>query len=236
MVADDGLPDPPKALTTTWSQVSGPGTVIFDDASAINTAAVIPEVGIYTLRLTADDGELATFDDVTIELVLPCNGTYADRFNNPVFNGSNGTIDWSTSPWGEVGESDGPTSGDIRVMSDLGSNRLRLRDNDNGGEGVERQVDLSGAVAAKLIFYYRRNGLDNANDYVKFEISPNGPAGPWTELFRFQGPGTDAAFQMVEVDISAYASSNTRLRFLTSPSMGGTDTVWIDDVYMKCGS
>ena len=67
------------------------------------------------------------------------------------------------------------------------------------------------------------------------EISANGPAGPWTELFRFQGPGTDAAYQIVEVDISAYATSNTRLRFLTSPNMGGSDIVWIDDVYMKCG-
>ncbi len=239
LVADDGLPDPPKALTTIWSQVSGPGTVIFDDASALNTVALIPEVGIYTLRLTANDGELQTFDDLTIELFVPCNGTYGDFFDNPVFNGSNGTLDWSTSPWEEVGESDGPTRGDIRVIRDDGSESesiaLRLKDNDNGGEGVERQVNLAGAAAAKLAFYYRRQGLDNANDYVKVEISANGAAGPWTELFRFQGPGTDAAYQIVEVDISAYATSNTRLRFLTSPNMGGNDIVWIDDVYMKCG-
>jgi hypothetical protein len=30
-VTDDGLPNPPGAMTTTWSQVSGPGTVTFGD-------------------------------------------------------------------------------------------------------------------------------------------------------------------------------------------------------------
>ena len=236
MVADDGLPDPPKAVTKTWSTFSGPGTVTFDDPSQVDSNVSFSEQGTYVLRLTADDSELNAFDEVTIELPMPCDGTYIDPFDNPVFNGSSGTLDWSTSPWVEVGESDGPASGDIQVSSDLGSNRLRLRDNDNGGEGVERQIDLSGASSAKLAFYYRRSGLDNANDYAKVEISANGAAGPWAELFRFQGPGTDADYQLVESDISAYASSNTRLRFLTSPNMGAVDIVWIDDVYIECGS
>ena len=36
-VSDDGLPNPPGAVTTTWTQVSGPGTVTFGNASAIST-------------------------------------------------------------------------------------------------------------------------------------------------------------------------------------------------------
>ncbi len=36
-VSDDGLPDPPGAITTTWSQVSGPDMAVFDDASAEDT-------------------------------------------------------------------------------------------------------------------------------------------------------------------------------------------------------
>ena len=31
-VSDDGLPNPPGTVTTTWSLVSGPGTVNFADA------------------------------------------------------------------------------------------------------------------------------------------------------------------------------------------------------------
>jgi hypothetical protein len=70
-VTDDGLPDPPATVTTTWSQVSGPGTVTFDNANAVDTTASFSSAGTYGLRLTADDGELITFDDVTITVIDP---------------------------------------------------------------------------------------------------------------------------------------------------------------------
>ena len=38
-VSDDGLPNPPGAVTTTWSKVSGPGTVTFGNANAVDTTA-----------------------------------------------------------------------------------------------------------------------------------------------------------------------------------------------------
>jgi uncharacterized protein YjiK len=65
-VTDDGLPNPPGALTTTWSQVTGPGTVTFANASAVDTTATISLAGTYVLRLTASDGEWTNTDDVTI--------------------------------------------------------------------------------------------------------------------------------------------------------------------------
>jgi hypothetical protein len=68
-VIDDGLPNPPGAVTTTWSQVSGPATAVFADASAVDTTATLPETGTYVLRLTANDGALVGSDDVTIEAI-----------------------------------------------------------------------------------------------------------------------------------------------------------------------
>ena len=65
-VTDDGLPNPPATVTTTWSVVSGPGTVNFDDSSLVDTVARFSEAGEYVLRLTADDSDLNTFDEVTI--------------------------------------------------------------------------------------------------------------------------------------------------------------------------
>ena len=65
-VTDDGLPNTPGAVTTIWSQVSGPGVVTFTDAGAVDTAASFSVDGIYVLRLTADDGELASSDTVTV--------------------------------------------------------------------------------------------------------------------------------------------------------------------------
>ncbi|NIM60047.1 MAG: hypothetical protein GTO16_14085, partial [Candidatus Aminicenantes bacterium] len=73
-VTDDGLPDPPAAVTTTWSQVSGPGTVIFADASVVDTTASFSAAGTYVLRLTADDTELFTFDELSVMVnLLPSN-------------------------------------------------------------------------------------------------------------------------------------------------------------------
>src|SRR6266480_7348354 len=63
---DDGLPILPGVLTTTWSQVSGPGTVSFSNARALNSTATFSASGAYVLRLTASDGLLAVSDDVAV--------------------------------------------------------------------------------------------------------------------------------------------------------------------------
>jgi uncharacterized repeat protein (TIGR01451 family) len=69
-VTDDGLPSPP-ALTTLWTMVSGPGTVTFANASAVDTTATFSAPGTYVLRLAANDGALSASDDVTITVLPP---------------------------------------------------------------------------------------------------------------------------------------------------------------------
>lgn len=71
---DDGLPSPPATTALNWTQVSGPGPVGFDDSSILAPDATFPYPGIYQLRLTADDGEVQTFDEVTINYTGPGNG------------------------------------------------------------------------------------------------------------------------------------------------------------------
>jgi hypothetical protein len=65
-VSDDGLPNPPGAVTTSWSKVSGPGTVTFQNAAAMSTSATFSVAGNYVLRLTAGDGSLQAADDVAV--------------------------------------------------------------------------------------------------------------------------------------------------------------------------
>jgi hypothetical protein len=67
-VADDGKPGP---VSTTWSKVSGPGTVAFADATALSTTASFSAAGKYTLRLTATDGALSASDTVTVTVKSP---------------------------------------------------------------------------------------------------------------------------------------------------------------------
>jgi len=68
---DDGLPDPPALLTLNWSRVSGPGTVDFGNPNAAETTASFSAEGVYVLRLTADDSELSTSDEVQITVLPP---------------------------------------------------------------------------------------------------------------------------------------------------------------------
>ena len=162
-----------------------------------------------------------------------CTDNLRDEFNTASFSGSDGSLDWS-GDWIEVGESNGATSGDIRVTSDQSAYQLRIRDNDNGGEGVQRVADLSSFSAAALGLDYRRQGLDNSNDYVALYISANGTSGPWTELDRFAGAATDSGYQSVQYDISSYISSQTAIRLLSSSTNGGTDTVYFDNIEIRC--
>src|SRR5688500_8395606 len=65
-VSDDGLPNPPGAVSTLWTEVSGPGVVVFGDASSVDTTASFSATGTYVLRLRADDGEQSASDDITV--------------------------------------------------------------------------------------------------------------------------------------------------------------------------
>lgn len=70
-VADDGLPKPPGCLSVAWSQVNGPGTVVFASPSQTSTTVAFPGVGTYVLKLTANDGELQASDDVMVTVSRP---------------------------------------------------------------------------------------------------------------------------------------------------------------------
>ncbi|WOO43031.1 pectinesterase family protein [Rubellicoccus peritrichatus] len=58
----------PNALVTTWSLVSGPGTVTFDDANSLTATVTFSTQGTYVLKLSADDGMslIPASDEVSI--------------------------------------------------------------------------------------------------------------------------------------------------------------------------
>ncbi len=154
--------------------------------------------------------------------------TFRDDFESSTYSGNTGTRQWSTD-WLEINESDGPGSGDEQIISDLGSTRLRVRDNDGGGEGVEREANLSEFTKATLTFDYRRVNLSKVDDYATIEVSADGGKS-WTELGRLQGAANDLDYFSASYDISPYIATNTRIRFVTSRSMGSRESVNFDHV------
>ncbi len=64
--SDDGLPNPPAALTLQWSVVSGPPGVNFGSATAASTSASFAAPGVYLLRLSANDGQRTGSAEVSV--------------------------------------------------------------------------------------------------------------------------------------------------------------------------
>ncbi len=79
-VTDDGLPDPPANLTTTWSVVTAPpgAAVAFDDATRTDTGVTFSTAGNYLLRLTVYDNELTATADVAVAVGIPSAGSGQD--------------------------------------------------------------------------------------------------------------------------------------------------------------
>jgi hypothetical protein len=152
-------------------------------------------------------------------------GTFRDEFGTAAYTNNNGTNPWSTA-WTETGDDGSAGGGEVQIVNDGGSNRLRV---ENASRSVEREANLNGITSATLSFVYRRSGLDNASDYVAIEVSANG-GGSWTELARLAGAGSDAGYTAVSYDISAYIATNTRIRFRSPATLGNNDMVLFDNV------
>ena len=213
-------PSFPASETTYYMHTLGQGRYGYKVRRHTDTTfATIATVGAI--------GESVAKQGYVLHVKRDCDGIFADDFETDDYSGSTGTLPWA-SDWVEINEDGNPQNGDEIVSTDEGDLSVRVQDNDGGGEGVERAVNLSAYASATLSFEYRRDKLDNTGDYVNIEISSSG--GPWTELDRFEGPATDLAYTSVSYDITPFISADTRIRFVSSPNLGGQDRVWFDNV------
>ncbi|MFC1612035.1 hypothetical protein ACFL6C_13820, partial [Myxococcota bacterium] len=68
VVEDDGLPN--GNLILHWGQQAGPAAAAIATPEDQHTLVTFPQVGDYTLRLSASDGEHAVSDDVVVSIVV----------------------------------------------------------------------------------------------------------------------------------------------------------------------
>ncbi len=67
-VSDDGKPNPPAAYTVLWEESPESADMVINSPTVEDTTVTITAPGTYTLKLTADDGQLANFDFVIINV------------------------------------------------------------------------------------------------------------------------------------------------------------------------
>jgi len=66
-IFDDGWPG--TALTSTWTQVSGPAAVTFSNHTLTSTRVTFVQTGQYVLRLSATDGAFTNSDQATFQII-----------------------------------------------------------------------------------------------------------------------------------------------------------------------
>ncbi len=79
-VIDDGLPLQPGRTTAVWSQISGPGAVVFSSSNATTPLARFPAAGTYALRLSATDGEFSAQDDLVVTVQADSFSAWKSRY------------------------------------------------------------------------------------------------------------------------------------------------------------
>lgn len=65
-VSDDGLPNPPGTINTSWELVDGTGIIEFIDPDPLSPEISFTDPGLYILKFTATDSELIAEDTVEV--------------------------------------------------------------------------------------------------------------------------------------------------------------------------
>ena len=213
---------------TSTTNLLEPGSNFTYTITVVNTGAVT-----YT-GLRIDDelplGVSYVSNSARVAVSGVQTNTVLDRFEERAYTNDNGTAPWLTA-WMEGGEADGVAAGGVRVLADVLTNSVEayVLEIANANRSATRSADLSGQSGATLSFRYLRDALDDVNDAVSVFISTNN----WTSsnlVVRIQGAGTDTVFTPTNFDVSAYISTNTAVRFLSTATLGATDYIRFDDV------
>ncbi|MFK8030676.1 MAG: SdrD B-like domain-containing protein, partial [Gammaproteobacteria bacterium] len=157
-------------------------------------------------------------------------GFVKDHFNHVSYDNNDGDMDWLT-PWMEHDpRGGGAHSGNVMVAD----GKLVLHDYPNSGTqpSARRSVDLSNYPSAMLSYEWSTSDEVDTNDKAVLEISTDG-GNTYTILRTYTGlEGWNGGNEMI--DISAYISANTTIRFRIAEYYGANwdkfmiDTVRID--------
>ena len=169
--AKDGAGNTSNPSNTNTFTVIAASPYITKTSSA-NSGYVGPSQTItYTITVTNTTG--SPWTNVAVNDTLPANttyvggsaqvtkttpqtGTYLDQFPAIAYNGTNGTIDWSGTPWTEINDDNNANSGNVRVDNRYSTNSLRINSQSGNGQlvGAQRPANLSGIAAHWRQLYF----------------------------------------------------------------------------------
>jgi MYXO-CTERM domain-containing protein len=193
-VMDDDTPVVLSQVTSTWTQVSGPGTATFRDAGAVDTSVSFDTPGNYVLRLTANDTALSGQATVTIQVNPASGGGDAGSGGS---GGSGGSNDGGSNTSG------GSSNGDSNASGGVG----------NGGT-AGNEAGTSGAAGASSGTGGTVNpgGSSAGSGGARAESSPKSTGGCTCRIER----GPDSNPELLWLVIAAGSMLRRRRRFSVS--------------------
>ncbi len=211
-VSDDGLPSAPAELQVRWFKESGPGAVDFDDEFAPQTSVRFSEPGSYVLQLTADDGALASSDNVSVVVAAEDNEIVLVDFGASAKENSFGLEGWSTVLLDRLTGYTNRGPGGVTIR--IGRNR---RYNFQGVTGQPREFGLGERIevswynaAKKTIRFTPRISFDDPDRIGK------GHRGSWHAMTRLTlPPGTSgvSSFTIDGTSVGAYRLVNVNVNY-----------------------
>ncbi|MBR1237667.1 peroxidase family protein [Bradyrhizobium sp. AUGA SZCCT0182] len=155
------------------------------------------------------------------------SGAYVDAFGSTSYANSNGTVAF-TGPWTEGGgETTSPSGGDITISG----GRLQFNAGVDGGETIERAVNLAGATAATVSFSYEDDNLTAGQTVIV--QARNVTTNAWeTVAGGTLGAGTNGTFSFSAPLTASQIGSNSAIRFLTTgdgSNWDNGDNFFVDD-------
>ncbi|HXU43972.1 MAG TPA: SdrD B-like domain-containing protein, partial [Thermoanaerobaculia bacterium] len=152
-------------------------------------------------------------------------GYYKDNFDTASFSNNDGSLSWAGA-WVESDTAGaGVSAGNVTVGTPI-AGYLILRDYPDTGTqpSAARQANLSGFVSATLSFDFHVRTAVDPDDAVTVEVSKDGGA-TYTVLEILDGY-TGTATDSRSYNVSAYISSNFRVRFRVSNNYGASDELF----------
>ncbi|AMV32103.1 Cadherin domain protein [Pirellula sp. SH-Sr6A] len=189
------------------------GVLMFTSPADFESPTDVGANNTYNLIVQVSDGSRTDTQSIAVSVQNAAdNGQFLDRFSSSSYTNSNGTQTWSNS-WIES-EANGSASGNIGISN----NALRVSAS-TVNDSIYRSVDLSNAISANFDFNYRNTLVGSQR--IEVQISGNGGA-TYNTLTVLDG-STNSGTGAKSYDISAYRSSDTRIRFVVT-SVGGSTT------------
>ncbi len=166
-VSDDGLPVG-AAVTSTWSLVSGPGTVTFTNANAPGTTATFSALGTYVLQLSASDTALSA--SATMQVVVQAPGAMPNPILHVPFDEGTGTTAADTTGNGHTATLHG---GATWVAGKVGSHAVQF----DKSTGYATIPNFAPPSQFSLSFWFQQNNHTGAQDQAEALFSWGQPYG-----------------------------------------------------------